>query len=65
MFIVVIRGLVPRYRYDQLMAAHWRKFLIFVFGAVVASGSLLMVYGALPISTDYVEAVAYSEISRV
>lgn len=33
-----------------------------MFGAIVASGALLMVYGALPISSDFVDAVAFTEM---
>lgn len=64
MFIVVIRGLVPRYRYDQLMAAHWRKFLLVVFAGIVFGGCTLMAAGALPVPTDYIDAVALTEIQK-
>lgn len=34
-FIIVIRGIMPRYRYDQLMQLGWKVFFIFAFSFLI------------------------------
>lgn len=34
-FMIVARGIMPRYRYDQLMSLGWKVFFVFAFGFLV------------------------------
>jgi NADH-quinone oxidoreductase subunit H len=47
MFIIV-RGILPRYRYDQLMRLGWKVFLPFSLALAVIFGALMISFNCSP-----------------
>jgi len=48
LLIAMVKALVPRYRYDQLMRLGWKVFLPLSLGMVILVAAVLMVTGAAP-----------------
>lgn len=57
-FFILVRAVLPRYRYDRLMEIGWKVFLPFTLGYFIFLSSLLLVFQAFPFVD---EACIYSQ----
>lgn len=53
-YIVIVRGELPRYRYDQLMLIGWRNFLLIILGFILLLAGLCFAFDAFPENPDKV-----------
>ena len=49
--IAMMKAIVPRYRYDQLMRLGWKVFLPISIGAVVVVALVLKLFNLAPVAT--------------
>lgn len=49
---ILVRAILPRYRYDKLIELGWKVFLPFTLGYVIFLAILLYTYGGLPFTPE-------------
>ena len=49
---ILVRAIVPRYRYDKLIELGWKVFLPFTLGYTIFIASLLFGLGGLPFTPE-------------
>lgn len=50
---ILVRAVLPRYRYDKLLELGWKVFLPFTMGFVFFLLGLLYFFSALPFSVEF------------
>lgn len=59
-FFILVRAVLPRYRYDRLMEIGWKVFLPFTLGYLLFLASIMVIFGGTP----FVDEVSlYSQLS--
>jgi hypothetical protein len=47
-FFILVRAVLPRYRYDRLMEIGWKVFLPFTLGYLLFLASIMVIFGGTP-----------------
>jgi NADH:ubiquinone oxidoreductase subunit H len=58
-FFILVRAVLPRYRYDRLMEIGWKVFLPFTLGYLIFLASIFIIFQGTP----FIEEVSiYSQL---